>query len=571
MAESTIEVRRPRRWDVPFGAEMNQEEVERLLRLELFREIDRDRFPAHLSLADILLNDTRVVRYERGDIIVREGDYGNSAFILLRGSVRVAVEAMPRGVLGRTTPQKKSLFRSVLQGLFPSRYPEVRTYGQSGWDPAVGQRAGAEQTHVFLQDIPGVLDATQTVKLRAGSIFGELAAMSRTPRAATVFAEESCALLEIRWQGLRDIMKRDPDLKSRINALYRESSLEAHLSETPLLKGLPPTVIRQIADGTLFESHGEFEWHAEFIKSQGQAASARIQQEPVICEEGTYADGLILLRNGFARLSRKYGDGHRTLAYLGKGQLFGLEEMAHNFLFDRQLPWQNSLRAVGYVDILRIPTHVITEFVFPSLPPGQLERLAREAERNQPSSLPTQGKLEAGLMEFILDERVLNGTQTMLIDMDRCTRCDDCVRACAATHDGNPRFTREGPIHDHFMVAHACMHCADPVCMIGCPTGAIGREIRTGTVLINDATCIGCATCANSCPYQNIKMVETRHPTGEVMRDHETQQPIVKATKCDLCTSHWGGPACQRACPHDALVRIDLNDETRLVDWLNRG
>ncbi|MEM8679124.1 MAG: 4Fe-4S dicluster domain-containing protein, partial [Planctomycetota bacterium] len=171
----------------------------------------------------------------------------------------------------------------------------------------------------------------------------------------------------------------------------------------------------------------------------------------------------------------------------------------------------------------------------------------------------------------ILDERVLNGTQTMLIDMDRCTRCDDCVRACAATHDGNPRFTREGPIHDHFMVAHACMHCADPVCMIGCPTGAIGREIRTGTVLINDATCIGCATCANSCPYQNIKMVETRHPTGELMRDHETQQPIVKATKCDLCTSHWGGPACQRACPHDALVRIDLNDETRLVDWLNRG
>ena len=60
------------------------------------------------------------------------------------------------------------------------------------------------------------------------------------------------------------------------------------------------------------------------------------------------------------------------------------------------------------------------------------------------------------------------------------------------------------------MVANACMHCVDPVCMIGCPTGAIHRESIEGQVVINDRTCVGCATCANSCPYDNIQMVEIR-------------------------------------------------------------
>ena len=79
-------------------------------------------------------------------------------------------------------------------------------------------------------------------------------------------------------------------------------------------------------------------------------------------------------------------------------------------------------------------------------------------------------------MEFIVEERLLNATRAMVIDLDRCTRCDGCLKACATTHDGNPRFKREGPVHDRLMFAQACMHCQDPVCMIGCPTGAIGRD-----------------------------------------------------------------------------------------------
>ena len=118
------------------------------------------------------------------------------------------------------------------------------------------------------------------------------------------------------------------------------------------------------------------------------------------------------------------------------------------------------------------------------------------------------------------------------------------------------------------MVANACMHCSDPVCMIGCPTGAIHRTSMEGQVVINDATCIGCATCANSCPYDNIRMVDIRDANGNFILDEETNRPIVKASKCDLCVDQMEGPACQRACPHDALRRVDMRDLRPIVDWL---
>ena len=103
--------------------------------------------------------------------------------------------------------------------------------------------------------------------------------------------------------------------------------------------------------------------------------------------------------------------------------------------------------------------------------------------------------------------------------------------------------------------------------MIGCPTGAIHREDVDGQIVINDVTCIGCATCANSCPYHNIRMVDVRNKHGDFILDQATLQPITKATKCDLCVDQLGGPACQRACPHDALKRVDVSKEHSLRTW----
>ena len=53
-------------------------------------------------------------------------------------------------------------------------------------------------------------------------------------------------------------------------------------------------------------------------------------------------------------------------------------------------------------------------------------------------------KIDPAMKEFFAENRTLNGTATMLIDLDRCTRCDDCVTACASGHNNNPRFVRHG-------------------------------------------------------------------------------------------------------------------------------
>src|SRR3954467_177765 len=194
---------------------------------------------------------------------------------------------------------------------------------------------------------------------------------------------------------------------------------------------------------------------------------------------------------------------------------------------------------------------------------------SEKSEKTEIDDIDAGAKIGPDMMEFLTENRYFNGTATMMIDLDRCTRCDDCVRACATAHDNNPRFLRHGPISGRLMVANACMHCVDPVCMIGCPTGAIHRDAFGGQVVINPATCIGCKSCFNNCPYEAIRMVETRDASGEFLVDKE-MKPILKATKCDLCVEQVTGPSCQRACPHGALVRVNLHDLDAFAKWLKR-
>ena len=469
----------------------------------------------------------------------------------------------------REPVRRKGWGAAVAQLWRNAREPEVRDVDTSLG--ALGRLFGAAgDPAVFLQDIPGVLDRYRTAPIGEGAFFGEIAALGRSPRTATVFAEEPSELLEIRWQGLRDIRRRAPQIRAHIDGLYRKHSLEAHLRQTPLFAHLSAEDLARVADATAFESHGEFEWHTSFKSLATADPSGRLDREPLIAEEGHYPGGLILVRSGFARVSERHHRGERTVSYLGKGQAFGLDELVAGWRTGTMPPYRRSLRAVGYVDVLVVPTHVLEAVVLPGtsaelLPP---EKAPAATEERPAATAETGSGLPQSLLEFLADRRVINGTATMVIDLDRCVRCDDCVAACATTHDGNPRFLRSGPRHGSTMVASACMHCVDPVCMIGCPTGAIRRDEVDGQVVIHDRTCIGCSTCAESCPYETIRMVEPRDQSGALLLDNETGLPILKATKCDLCREQPSGPACVSACSWDALRRVGLQDLVPLSEWL---
>jgi Fe-S-cluster-containing dehydrogenase component/CRP-like cAMP-binding protein len=554
----------PERWDKPFSEDMTEVDVDLVLAHPLFITTDHNRFPSSIPLRGILKNDARIRRYLPGEIIVRRGDYGHSAFVILDGLVRVYVNERASDQADRSRQVRPSVWGSVKRWWGRSRHAEQSA--NHGATPAVRlDPRGAPR--IFLQDVPGVLEADRTVTLAAGEVFGEIAALGRTPRTATIVAEQETQMLEIRWQGLREIRKYSPEWKRIIDERYRERSLLHHLEETPLFHHLPPEILREVADATRFEVFGEFEWQNAYQRVREAGERERLEHEPLIARQGDYPNGLLLIRSGFARVSCRYNHGERTESYIGKGDAFGLEELIAGWR-GKFTPLRHSLRALGCVDLLFIPTATLEQHVFPRLAPEALARLAKEPPPDAAAAQP-HGAANT-FLEFIVAQRFINGRAAMLIDLDRCTRCDDCVRACAATHDNNPRFIRHGPESGGVMVASACMHCVDPVCMIGCPTGAIHRESIEGQVEINPDTCIGCSVCASSCPYGTIQMVALHDEAGLPLVTEETGAPIRRATKCDLCIKEPAGPACVNACPHDALVRADMRSVEALNAWLQR-
>ena len=143
-------------------------------------------------------------------------------------------------------------------------------------------------------------------------------------------------------------------------------------------------------------------------------------------------------------------------------------------------------------------------------------------------------------------------------DGTRCTGCKTCVLACKDKNDlpndinfrnvveyGGGSWKQDGAgcwttdaFTDHVSVA--CNHCDEPVCLANCPQGAIGKDEATGEVFSDPEMCIGCGTCAASCPYGAPKVDDAKK----------------KSVKCDMCADRVAAgkqPVCVEACPLRAL------------------
>ena len=197
-----------------------------------------------------------------------------------------------------------------------------------------------------------------------------------------------------------------------------------------------------------------------------------------------------------------------------------------------------------------------------------VKRLARHNDRFAASLTQVARTLEASayregggqreIVKPLVELNLYNSQNTLLIDLERCTRCDECVKACSDAHDGVARFTRDGPRFGKYLVTMACRSCTDPKCMVGCPVGSI-RRTDSLEIRIED-WCIGCERCANQCPFGNINMVERPPaPAPKAAEAKEGAAPPaaqLKATVCDLC-SGYDSPNCVYACPHDAAIRVN--------------
>ncbi|TWT61339.1 cyclic nucleotide-binding domain-containing protein [Rubinisphaera italica] len=602
---SEVKINRLERWGIPFCDEMTDENVEYLLQMPLFSQgmIDPENFNDRLPLAGILKNDSRLMNCKEGEIIIREGEWGNSAFFLLSGSVRVVIEraqnSIPPELLGQPQRKRKSVLE-ILKQCF-NRSPEIEQRDLASYAPQAYSE-NSKSSRIYLQDFNHIVDCHKTTRIDAIDFFGEQSALGRLERSATVFADGDCEILEVRWQGIRDLMNKAPWLKTQIDMRFRAYGLYSFLKNSSYFEHLSidenateedherkRSLSQHVFNHAELRTYGKYDQVDSFLSLVEHGTASNLAHEPLIAREGDYVEGIYIIRSGIARVSHRYNNGHRTISYLTPGHAFGVAEVVESWRDGKPTHLHHSLRAVGYVTVVFIPSAIFELAVLEELFDRQKNKTTYSGLKGSNTPQNTT-HLDNGLMEFLVERRFVNGSATMVIDLDRCTRCDDCVRACAATHDQNPRFLRQGPVHDKYMIANACMHCADPVCMIQCPTGAIHRNSLAGEVIVNDLTCIGCGACANNCPYDAIRMVQIRDQNGNLIYPTQTTkrqadgtqvvrkltpldpewQPIEKATKCDLCSDQITGPACQNACPHDALVRLDLGSYETAAQWFKR-
>jgi Fe-S-cluster-containing dehydrogenase component/CRP-like cAMP-binding protein len=193
----------------------------------------------------------------------------------------------------------------------------------------------------------------------------------------------------------------------------------------------------------------------------------------------------------------------------------------------------------------------------PSLPPSvalSSDTPGKPQKALPPTAAPRGPTAPAGALaplrrEFV-EQGLYNAQRLLVLDLEACTRCDECTKACSDTHDGITRLIRDGLRIDKWLVASSCRSCSDPYCLVGCPVDAIHRDGQGKQIKI-ESHCIGCGLCANNCPYGNINM----HPR---QKGSELQQ---MATTCDLCSSivgpdNWRHVSCVFACPHNAAFRM---------------
>ncbi len=479
-------------------------EPDELLQLPVFKGV---------SGTFLELNKGAIVRRQlrRGEIICKEGEYGSTAFYILEGKSQVSIRSPIAHVKTQDTARG---FLSKMVSTLARRKEHPR-------------EEEASRRHIPIDAPVDLAYENPVAEMGPGDLFGEMTCMSFYPRSATVRALTDCTMYEMN-RNVLDILQRNKTFKERLDSTYRERALSNHL------RGVP--IFAEITDDFLDHLRKTVEL-------------VRYAPGQVICKQGDPAESFYLVRIGFVKVSETYPGGELVLAYLSRGNYFGEIGLLGGGVRTA------TCTALDHVEVVRINGEDFKQMIerFPQIRRG-LEAAAQERlQQNRDRlaivrSVPLDHFLAQGLME---------AQSLLILDLEKCTRCDACVRACADAHDGVTRLVREGLRFDKYLVATSCRQCRDPLCMVGCPVGSIRR--RNSLEVIIEDWCIGCGLCAKNCPYGNINL----HPF-EVMEDDPIQprrkMAVVKqkATSCDLCSNtEYKEPSCVYACPHDAAHRVD--------------
>ncbi len=486
-------------------------------------------------------NAHAVVRrqYKKGDVICREGTFGSTAFLIEKGSVEVYLKTPQKHVADRARTGLFGRFKSLLL----SRDDESRP-GEDG------------QTNITIDAPVALTTRRPQAVMSVGDLFGEMTCMNFYPRSATVRAAEDCTILEM-LRNVLYIMQRSPSFRAVLEKNYRDRAISSHLRNVSIFSSL---------------RNDQAGFDALIDELRPKVQLRRCEPGEVIFRQGAPAtDGFYIVRTGFVKVSQTRPGGEHVLSYVGPGGHFGeiglLSEIPEIRAQTTPGVRTASCTALDHVDLVRISAGDFRDILnrFPeAVRKPLIESSLALLARNSVADIRSHNES----LDSFLGQGLMNAQALLVLDLDKCTRCDECTKACSDTHEGVTRLIREGLRYDKFLVASSCRSCLDPYCMVGCPVGSIRR--RDSREIIIEDWCIGCGKCAENCPYGNINMHP--FPTDEKAPDPDNSGRMLavvrqKATTCDLChdLGPKAEPSCVYACPHDAAHRMTGSDLFNLV------
>ncbi len=385
--------------------------------------------------------------------------------------------------------------------------------------------------------------------MNTGNFFGELGLISGRRRAATVIASKDSVLIET-------------PRRSMLKLLASVEAVRRTLDEVSLKRA-----VRSFIASSIPEDELDYLVQSAVIKQYDAGAT--------LFNEGDEADGLYLIRRGSVTVSRILGGREIVLSYVAAGNYVG--EMA----LLSGAPRSATVKAAVASEAIVLESKRIQEILARNADlRGQLNALYLDRVRDNQAM--EQNPESGNLISFLMQQGVGEASDVLLIDEALCVRCNNCEKACSDTHGGTSRLNREaGPTYAQIHVPTSCRHCEHPHCMKDCPPNAIHRS-GNGEVFISD-TCIGCGNCEQNCPYGVIQMAPVNPKRSKpslslwmllgigtepgMEKQAKDKNVPKKAVKCDMCKELSSGPACVRACPTGAAMRIEPE---KFLDFASR-
>jgi len=497
---------------------------------------DAGHIPDHYLLH--LLAESQVHVYEQDSIIMQEGEFGRDIYFILEGQCE--------------------LFRNCADGT--------------------------------------ELPVTVAVVGR-GEYLGDDAMLTGQQYATTAQAQTMALMLVTPEQTMQRLMEIVPETRRIFEGASKARSLEAILKRMALFQGVVETDMHWLAGQARIRNYerGECLFSEEY-----RARPAR--------------EYLHVVLEGFVKVARRLAadsdDAHcreRVIAYRQGSDYFagGLDMLGDQRAVTVVAISRTRVAEIAQPALIQLFTRypqVMQNFherlqqygeELAAASTGQFAALdvavyMREQARSGKNTNPLSAVEARASLHALVTDGVVEGTEVLVIDLDRCVHCSECEAACARRH-GHSRMNRKGLVIGNISIATACRHCQDPVCLL-CSRAGIARK-PSGEVYITE-NCIGCGICAERCPYDNISIVtlaeerakpsvpdslwqrfntllnkgygkefgkktlpmDTSPSTPKPLDGYDSMLKKV-AVKCDLCAG-YGNQACIQACPTGAAFRV---------------